>query len=252
MTQDYKYFDEINDAVLRQVVIADSKLVPLVLDVGCGRGVLGEEIEKKNCVCWGIEMHPQASAESVKRITRVIQADLTDFVAVKGYLGEILFDYIIFADVLEHILEPREAVKFYKGFLKPGAKIIFSFPNTVSWLNRINFLFGNFDYTDTGIMDRGHIRFFTLASAKNMLLREGFTIEKIDYIPYFVRALQPFLKKIMLRKKDQESLGGKYLMQLPCYKFYLSFIQPVEYVFGYLFKSLFAFKIVIVGRNNGQ
>jgi len=73
---------------------------------------------------------------------------------------------------------------------------LISVPNVAVWTIRIKLLFGNFDYTNTGTMDRTHIRFFTLKTAKMIVKESGCSIVKVDSTPFIVRAILPFIKKI--------------------------------------------------------
>lgn len=250
----YKYLDEINEAVLRQFSFLKTENKVSVLDVGCGTGVLSEAIQKRGYEVSGIELNPEAAKEASQRINKVINADLSDIAQVKGKIGYQIFDYIIFADILEHIYaHPLSVLQDYLNFLKDSGYVIISFPNTVAWLNRIMFLFGRFDYTDTGIMDKDHVRFFTLNSAKRLIKDAGCRIVKIDYIPYFIRALQPLIKKILLAGKKEEEINRHMLLDMPLYQFYMRYLNPIEYCLGYCFKGLFAFKIVIVAKKaNGK
>jgi len=68
---------------------------------------------------------------------------------------------------------------------------LISVPNVAVWTIRIKLLFGNFDYTDTGTMDRTHIRFFTLKTAKMIVKESGCSIVKVDSTPFMVRAILP-------------------------------------------------------------
>jgi len=245
--KNYKYFDEINEAILRQFPLNRSNNC-MALDVGCGTGVLSEAIKNKGYAVWGIELNEEAAQIARERITRVINADLTDIASVKQKIGDKLFDYIIFSDILEHIYDPLTALKEYSVFLKDEGLVLVSLPNTVAWFNRILFLFGRFEYTDTGIMDCGHIRFFTLKTAKRMVKEAGYTILKVDYMPYIVRVIEPIAKKILLKGRKAKDTDRRLLMDSPYYRWYMKYIYPVEYVLGYFFKSLFAFKMVIVAR----
>ena len=97
-------------------------------------------------------------------------------------------------------------------------------------------------------MDRDHIRFFTFKTAKRLVISAGCSIVRVDYIPYFVRIAQPTIKKILLKGKKAEETDRRQLLDSPYYRWYMKYINPVEYFLGYLWKSLFAFKMIIVGK----
>ncbi len=244
----HKYLEEINDAILRQIPVNTTHNKPMVLDVGCGMGALSEAIQNKGYIVWGIDLNEEATRIAANRIEKIIHVDLTDFTHIKKEIGNRKFDYLIFADILEHIHDPSKILEEYLSLLKDGGYILVSLPNTVAWTNRIKFLFGKFEYADTGIMDIDHIRFFTFKTAKRLITSAGCSVIKIDYIPYFVRIAQPIFKKIFLKNIKAEETNKRQLLDSPYYKWYMKYINPIEYFLGYFWKSLFAFKMIIVGK----
>lgn len=244
----YAYFEEINEGVLSQLPRISGNENKRVLDVGCGMATLGEAIEAKGYSVYGIENNEEAFSIASNRITKVVNADLNDFCLLKKMLENNSFDYIIFSDVLEHIYDPLSTLKRYLCFLKSDGIIIISVPNVAVWQNRLGLLFGRFQYEDSGVLDKTHIRFFTFKTAYDMLRYSGLILTKIDYTPYIIRAFLPLLKKILQKRetpKDRRSI-----IDLPAYRFYLSFIYPFEYWFGILFKSFFGFRIILVGKKS--
>jgi SAM-dependent methyltransferase len=91
------------------------------------------------------------------------------------------FDYIVFADVLEHLRDPAAVLRRCLPALKETGKIIISVPNIANWIIRLSLLFGKFDYMDRGILDRTHLRFFTLRSLKQLM--SEVSCEILDAIP---------------------------------------------------------------------
>jgi 2-polyprenyl-3-methyl-5-hydroxy-6-metoxy-1,4-benzoquinol methylase len=86
------------------------------------------------------------------------------------------FDVIIFGDVLEHTRNPEHILEQARVLLKPHGRIIVSLPNIVNLRVRLKILLGNFEYEESGILDRTHLRFFTKASAKAMIERAGYRV----------------------------------------------------------------------------
>jgi hypothetical protein len=78
--------------------------------------------------------------------------------------------------------------------LKDSGKIIISVPNIANWIIRLSLLFGKFDYRDRGILDRTHLRFFTLRSLKELM--SEVSCEVLDAIPtpLPVQLVFPFTK----------------------------------------------------------
>jgi len=68
--------------------------------------------------------------------------------------------------------------------LRPAGAIIVSLPNIANLRVRLGLLFGRFDYTDSGILDRTHLRFFTLRSARELMREAGYRITREAYSGY--------------------------------------------------------------------
>lgn len=146
----------------------------IILDVGCNAGFLGEELIKKNVICDGIDVNHQALEIAKKFYRKLYMFDLS-----KGFPDiRTKYDYIVLADILEHLPNPAFILKESTSFLKPKGKIIISLPNVARLEIRLKLLLGNFDYED-GILSRDHLRFFTFLTAKHLIKDCGLSIEKI-------------------------------------------------------------------------
>ena len=244
----YPYLEEVNEGILRQFARADG--APLrVLDVGCGQANLGAEIRALGHVVWGIDASPIAVAKAAPRIDRCLQVDLLDFNSVDAVLADEQFDVIIFSDVLEHLYDPLAVLRFYCGFLKPTGRLLISVPNVLNWQTRLALLFGRFEYRDTGVMDRTHVRFFTFRSARHLLEAAGCSIAKTDFTPHLTRAFLPVIKKVLAPRAEATGQDpARTIIDSPLFRFYVRWIYPMEYVVGSSCRPLFAFRIVLVAR----
>lgn len=131
-----------------------------ILDVGTASGYLGKILREKGHYVAGIEKDA-ATAEKAKAYYHSFRlADIETFEF--PYRRE--FDYILFADVLEHLRDPAAVIRRCIPALKESGKIIISVPNIANFIIRLSLLAGRFDYMDRGILDRTHLRFFTLRS----------------------------------------------------------------------------------------
>ena len=81
------------------------------------------------------------------------------------------FDYILLGDVIEHLVNPEETLRYLQQFLKRDGYIIASIPNILHYSAFIPLPFGEFNYSEAGILDRTHLRFFTWRSICNMFER---------------------------------------------------------------------------------
>jgi len=162
-----------------------------VLDVGCAYGNLAKVISSNKCEVIGIEISVKAGKSANKYCKEVFIDDVETIELSSNYIN--YFNYIIFADILEHLNNPFKVLEKFKKYLKNDGCIIVSLPNITNWRMRLKILFGNFEYEDTGILDKGHIRFFNEKSAKKLISDSGYEIVKFD-----ITGLEsPFATKII-------------------------------------------------------
>jgi 2-polyprenyl-3-methyl-5-hydroxy-6-metoxy-1,4-benzoquinol methylase len=150
-----------------------------VLDVACCTGYLARVLKEKECEVVGIELDESAGNIARKFCKDVIIANIEAIDALP-YPKE-YFDVIVFADILEHLRRPDLSLRKFKPYLKRTGLCMVSLPNIARIEMRLNLLLGKFDYTEIGIMDKTHLRFFTFKTAKQLILSEGYVIEKVEY-----------------------------------------------------------------------
>jgi 2-polyprenyl-3-methyl-5-hydroxy-6-metoxy-1,4-benzoquinol methylase len=243
----YYQFEDINNAIIRLFRSAyqrDGKLGN-VLDLGCGRARLGLEVQRLGYTVAGIDNSPVACATARTRISEVVELDFTKLDAVAAALNGRQFDWIMAADALEHLADPRTTLRFYRRFLKPDGRLIVSLPNVAVWDNRLRFLFGRFDYRDSGVMDRTHLRFFTFRTARELVIEAGFRPLRRTWEPGIARAFMPALKGLLSRKG-----GPSAIIESPAYRFYVRYILPAEHLVCGIAPGLLAFRVVILARLN--
>jgi methionine biosynthesis protein MetW len=150
-----------------------------VLDVGCATGYLAELLRPKNCVVTGIDNNAEAAKTARKHCAEVIVADL-ETQSLPALFKRKKFDVVVFADVLEHLKAPGDVLQAAHRIVKPGGHVVASIPNIAHGAIRLALLAGNFDYTELGILDDTHLRFFTAKTLEEMFLATGYHIEQVD------------------------------------------------------------------------
>lgn len=149
-----------------------------VLEVGCGLGLTLGEIQciYPNAKVSGIEIVPKV-ADIGKNLYDIIQGDIeTMQLPYKPHQ----FDYIIFGDVLEHLKNPEETLRRLEDFLTEDGCFICSIPNIMHVSVLEPLIRGEFNYQDAGILDRTHLRFFTMSSIVDMFNTIGFEVEDMS------------------------------------------------------------------------
>ncbi|MBN2653639.1 MAG: glycosyltransferase [Nitrospirae bacterium] len=135
------------------------KSARVILDVGCGEGVLGELLLKQGVTkVVGIEINPDACEKAKNRLSDVICGDIE---SINLPFADGYFDCIIMADVLEHCKEPLKVLKKFSRYLNDCGRIVASIPNVRFWAIVMMLAAGRWQYEDSGILDRTHLRFFT-------------------------------------------------------------------------------------------
>jgi 2-polyprenyl-3-methyl-5-hydroxy-6-metoxy-1,4-benzoquinol methylase len=148
-----------------------------VLDIGCGEGFLDIQFHDAGNKVWGIDFLPEAKYGNA--MEGYAQAELNQ--GLQPYpemLHDRQFDKILLMDVLEHLQHPEKVLEDCKPLLRSNGAIIVSVPNVVNISVRLMMLVGKFEYSDRGILDRTHLRFYTRASARRLLEDGGYEVVK--------------------------------------------------------------------------
>jgi O-antigen biosynthesis protein len=157
-------------------LVGDSKEV---VDFGCATGYFSNLLQKKGCVVTGVEINIDAAKVAEKYCKKVVVADL-DFVSVTDILPSQMFDVAVFGDILEHLRNPWKILSETRKILKKDGYVIASIPNIAHAAIRLSLLQGRFDYTDFGILDNTHIRFFTRKTVKELFDKSGYLSDIVD------------------------------------------------------------------------
>jgi predicted TPR repeat methyltransferase len=149
-----------------------------VLDIGCGTGAVTLVVNRdKDNDLWGIEPDPTRAAIARSRGINVTCGALDQ----KFLDSHAPFDAIMLADVLEHIAAPGEFMSLALGAVKPGGLVLLSVPNVAHWTVRFGLLFGRFDYTETGIRDATHLRWFTEKTIRKLCQNCGLDVLSMQF-----------------------------------------------------------------------
>jgi 2-polyprenyl-3-methyl-5-hydroxy-6-metoxy-1,4-benzoquinol methylase len=147
-----------------------------ILDVGCSSGYFGASLREYGHVVWGIEPFQNAARAASEVLDHVYVGDIQSFFS--DFPNE-RFDVIVFGDVLEHIANPVAILEECRGFLNPNGHVVASIPNVAHLAIRTMLLEGRWDYSDLGILDKTHLRFFTRDSAIDMFSNAGYQVHQI-------------------------------------------------------------------------
>jgi methionine biosynthesis protein MetW len=149
-----------------------------VLDIGCGPGDLGRVLTSRGCDVHGIEIDEAAAEKARELLAEVVVADL-DKTGVTEHFAAQSFDVVVLADVLEHLRNPVQVLKDAATLLVPGGTVVASIPNVSHGSVRLSLLQGRWRYTDTGLLDETHIRFYTRSHVMRLFDDAGMVIDAL-------------------------------------------------------------------------
>lgn len=168
-----EYFGDVRADVQALLSVRDRR----VLDVGCARGALGAALKVSGAAfVAGVEQHALAAKDARGTLDILVEGDLLT-VTLPFPRGS--FDYIIFADVLEHLPDPEQALERYLPLLAPDGRMVVSVPNMRFYLVLLRLLIDRWAYTDSGVRDRTHLRIFTRRSLLALLAAAGLELEHL-------------------------------------------------------------------------
>jgi SAM-dependent methyltransferase len=151
-----------------------------VLEIGCGSGDTLAYLKAIGRCSWaaGVELFPTAAAHARERLDRVYEGNV-ETMPLELEPGSI--DAVLCLDVLEHLFDPWAVVRKLDPLLKPGGVLIASIPNVRHLKVLAPLIFrGRWDYGDSGLLDRTHLRFFVRDTAIDLLECSGLKVDAVE------------------------------------------------------------------------
>ena len=190
-----------------------------VLDIGCGNGANMRLLAARGHEVVGITLSEKEA--------KVVQEQ--GFICkVWDVAEETLpfepesFDALLFSHVLEHVAWPEVVLEHYLRLLRMGGGVYVTLPNVLQFGNRWQFLRGRFRYTEIGLMDRTHLRFFDFITARQLVENAG-----LEVVHHF---------------------GSGQFPMGPLREWSPVFSRWADKQASHFFPGLFAFHIIVVGR----
>jgi len=155
-----------------------------VLEIGAGPGSITRHlIGTLGCDTVALEVEPSAIELLKTYVPRVYASDLNN----PNWTEEIrnengLFDYVIAADVLEHVYNPWQVLEGMTSLLAEGGAVILSLPHVGHASVAACLLDEDFEYWPWGLLDRTHIRFFGVKNVQSLINGAGLAIEDAQFV----------------------------------------------------------------------
>jgi 2-polyprenyl-3-methyl-5-hydroxy-6-metoxy-1,4-benzoquinol methylase len=171
------YYQNIREEILPFVPLG----AVTALDVGCGEGYFAARLVAQGVrEVWGVEVAEDAARRASYRLEKVLVGDIGRLIPE---LPVDYFDVIVFNDVLEHLVDPYDVLGRIQACLSEKGVVVSSIPNVRFYPTFYALLaHREWEYEESGILDRTHLRFFTIKSIRRMYERLGYEVLRHDGI----------------------------------------------------------------------
>ena len=195
-----------------------------ILEIGTASGYLGRELRRLGFTdVVGVDADPESADKARGHYRQYFTIDL-EVEQLPRDLGA--FDVLMCADVLEHLRDPLAQLRALVRLVKPGGVLVVSLPNVANWTVRLSVLAGRFTYRERGLLDRGHLRFFTRRTARALIESAGCAIERCEATPIpLAYVLSPIVPATLARMAER------------------AYLAPAV-----VWKTLFAYQFVFIAR----
>ena len=153
-----------------------------VIDLGAGPGSLSQPLIDVNaCNVSAVEINGDC-VEILRGFCKdVWQRDLNSSEWNQG-IPSGAFDAVVLADVLEHLYDPWKFLESAKTLINDTGAIIISLPHASHASILACLINDDFRYSDWGLLDRTHIRFFGMKNIQSLVEGAGLVITGFDFI----------------------------------------------------------------------
>jgi 2-polyprenyl-3-methyl-5-hydroxy-6-metoxy-1,4-benzoquinol methylase len=167
-----------------------------VLEIGPATGYITSVLRERGCKVTCIEVDPEAAQLAAPWSERTIVGDVE-----RLDLAEVLprqrFDVVLLGDVLEHLVDPGDLLVRCRELLDGRGYVVASIPNVAHGSVRLALVAGRFRYTEWGLLDRTHLRFFERESVETLFTEAGYVIRE-----WRRKTNDPFDTELELREED--------------------------------------------------
>lgn len=197
MPSSYGYFDAAKPHThaylwpkLREIIMSRQWPKRRAFDIGCGNGAtcnmlaeLGFEVTgidtSESGIAWANQAYPHI---------RAFVGDAYDDLA--GKYGQ--YPLVVSLEVIEHCIDPRRFVATFLSLFEPGGVGVLSTPYHGYLKNLALAATGRMDGHFTALWDGGHIKFFSVATLRRLLMEMGATdleFSRVGRIPALAKSM---------------------------------------------------------------
>jgi len=154
--------------------------VSKVVEVGCSSGALANAYKQRypETFYCGIEIDPNYAVSAQQYCDQVLVADL-DALATCPSSSFLQAACWVFGDCLEHLVDPWQVLNWVNQHQKISEVICSCIPNSQHWSMQMSLSTGCWNYQESGLLDRTHLRFFTYETIISLFSQAGYKVKSI-------------------------------------------------------------------------
>jgi len=153
-----------------------------VLEIGCSSGSQTRSLSGDlECQVVAVEIDPVAAERARPYCERLIVGSI-ESLSTEDLSSGGAYDVVLFADVLEHLRDPRAALEKVRALISPNGCVLASIPNVTHSALVFEMMNGRFEYRDYGLLDATHIRFFDRVGVLRLFEEAGYVVEDTDCV----------------------------------------------------------------------
>ena len=184
-SEEVKYKNKVDKFSSHSIMIRKiNEMAPLsqnILDLGCFTGELLNRVRINQDASnnyFGADLE-----NCLRKDFNFIKLYLLDFnnTNLSNVFDKNKFDIVILGDILEHLVNPWRALNSVEQITHESSKILISMPNSGHWYFRLKVLLGKIEYTNNGLFDKTHLRFFTRKSSEELIKGSNFKVVSTNY-----------------------------------------------------------------------
>lgn len=197
--------DDSNENDSHTLILRKIKRGTTILEFGSANGNMTQYMkEKLDCNVYIVDKSYEDITIAKKFAVDAICDDIEKLSWLKW--ERIKFDYILFADVLEHIINPIDILNQTERVLKDDGVVLISIPNITHNDILIKAFNDRFDYTSTGILDNTHVHFWGRENIYEFIDKTPYQIEDINYTLWDTGSTEQAVEKLTIKEHELISI----------------------------------------------